>query len=332
MKKDFRNIVIFLISCILCSCTSNPKPKTTSLTEYELFSSAYIAARGYGESEDASCQNALATLSRYFSSQIKVETAQKTIVQESGSQSRLEDITRVLSDTELFAVHYTKPKFNKTAKQYEVISYINRAEALKIYEPKIKEAVKPFLAIYSQAEIQRDLFKKAIFYLQAKSILQNNSALKVLQFLHVLSPDEAENYADVEDKIITLNAKIKEIQKKCTVSVNLTGAMQEQIKTSIEEVLLNLGFPLSNKNTRAAYICKTKLAENKSELQAGVFFTPTLSIDIVSQQNDELVFSYKKSFVRMGASTEVMAKKRMEHNICSEIKMSLPPALKKAGE
>lgn len=332
MKKTFKNIVIFLISCILCSCVSTPKPKTTGLTEDELFSSAYIAARGYGESEEASCQNALAALSRYFSSQIKVETAQKTIVQESVSQSRLEDITRVLSDTELFAVHYTKPKFNKTAKQYEVISYINRDEALKIYEPKIKEAIKPFLAIYSQAEIQRDLFKKTIFYLQAKNIVQNNSALKVLQFLHVLSPDEAENYADVEDKIINLNAKIKEIQTKCTVSVTLTGAMPEQIKTSIEEVLLNLGFPLSNKNTQAAYICKTKLAENKSELQAGVFFTPDLSIDIVSQQTDELVFSYKKSFARMGASTEVTAKKRMEHNICSEIKMSLPPAFKKAGE
>lgn len=78
---------VWLFVCMLCSCASVPAPQQETTFEQELFSPAYIAVRGYGQSGQDAEQNALAALSRYFSSHVTVETAQKTVVKDTASYS-----------------------------------------------------------------------------------------------------------------------------------------------------------------------------------------------------------------------------------------------------
>lgn len=158
-------------------------------------------------------------------------------------------------------------------------------------------------------------------------MLHNNAALKVLHFLQILSPDDAVLYDTVEDQMNTLDAKINETRAQCTVAVHLTGSDAAQVQSTTEEIISQLGFPLVTEALHAAYLCTVSVEEHKTVLPAGVFFTPSIDIRIVSQNGGTTVFSYNKNISRLGASSETMAKKRMEHAITSELKSSLPSSL-----
>ncbi len=98
------HMLLYCAAAVFLSCAAALRGGSvpSALTEQELFSSsAYIAAHGNGKDASSAEQNALAALSRYFSAKISVDTVEQTLVTDGGAQSRLEDITRVLSNTEL---------------------------------------------------------------------------------------------------------------------------------------------------------------------------------------------------------------------------------------
>ena len=147
--KKFAVIFIFLFS--LCF---------PLLAEDILNNRAYIAQLGYGSTKDSAESNALAALSKFFQMNISVQAKEQTILNDSNFETTLSEEVFVQSYTELFAVHYTKPKYDKKQKQYEVIAYIDRKEAWIIYEPKINDCTSQFEQFYSDAISQNDAILK----------------------------------------------------------------------------------------------------------------------------------------------------------------------------
>ena len=99
--KKFAVIFIFLFS--LCF---------PLLAEDILNNPAYIAQLGYGSTKDSAESNALAALSKFFQMNISVQAKEQTILNDSDFETTLSEEVFVQSYTELFAVHYTKSKYD----------------------------------------------------------------------------------------------------------------------------------------------------------------------------------------------------------------------------
>ena len=328
-----------LACCIVAlffSCASAPTVRNSiapeASFEQSLFSSSnYISVRGYGQDAVSAEHNALVGLSRYFSSRISVNTAEKTLVTDHGSKSRLEDMTRILSDTTLFAVRYTKARFNKEQKNYEVIGYINREEAWQIYAPKVRYAADSFSGLYDRGTQQTSDFTRALFLLQAQEAAQSSHLFSVLEFAYALYPESIDMFADVQDSLNTLPIMLKKAQAEHVIAVHCIGDNQSQITAAVREILTDLGFSVTADQQAARYVCTLDFTKNKKELPAGIFFTPSISITVFENQQTPL-FSYSKTLNRIGASTESAAQQRMFHTVITELRNSLPSALKQTAE
>ena len=324
-------IVVLFFSCASAPDVRNSTDSETSFEQTLFSSSAYIAVRGYGQDAVSAEHNALAGVSRYFSSRISVNTAEKTLVTDHGSKSRLEDVTRILSDTTLFAVRYTKARFNKEQKNYQVIGYINREEAWQIYAPKVQQAAEAFSGLYAMGNQQNSDFRHALFLLQAQEAAQSSHLLSVLEFAYALYPESIDMFADVQDSLNSLPSMLKKAQAEHVIAVHCIGDNQSQITAAVQEILADLGFSVTANQEAARYVCALALTENKKELPAGIFFIPSITITIFDNQQTPL-FSYSKTWNRIGASTESAAKQRMFHAVITELQNSLPSALKQTAE
>ena len=330
---------ILLTCCIVVlffSCASAPRVRNSTASEASfeqmLFSSsAYIAVRGYGQDAVSAEHNALAGVSRYFSSRISVNTAEKTLVTDHGSKSRLEDVTRILSDTTLFAVRYTKARFNKEQKNYEVIAYINREEAWQIYAPKVQHAADTFSGLYNRGRQQVSDFMRALFLLQAREVAQSSDLLSMLQFAYALYPESINMFTDIQENLDNLSVMLKNAQAQYSIAIHCINDDKLQIAATVREILTDLGFSVTANQQTACYVCTLDLTENKKELPAGIFFTPSISITIFENQRTPL-FSYSKTLSRIGASMESAAKQRMFHAVITELRNSLPSALKQTAK
>ncbi len=333
MKNYF---LVYCATVLFVSCASSPAPRNNAavdaLTEQELFSSsAYIAARGNGKDASSAEQNALSALSRYFSSKISVNTVEKTLVTDGSSQSRLEDVTQILSNTELFAVRYTKPHLHKEAQVYETVAYINRDEAWKIYAPKVRQAADTFSALYDMGSTQKSPFKQALLLLQAREAALSSDLPKLLAFAYTLHPESADSFSAIEEKLGALPARLADAQAHSLIAIHRAADANSQANATVQAILTDLGFPIAAENESARVVCSVELAEYKTHLPAGIFFTPTITVTITEEEKTTL-FSYSKTFPRIGASTEPPARLRMERTVCEALRQSLPPALKKSVE
>lgn len=328
-----KNPLFYCAAAVFIACASAPHSGSApaALTEQELFSSAaYIAARGNGKDASSAEQNALAALSRYFSSKISVDTVEKTLVTDGGAQSRLEDVTRVLSDTELFAVRYLKPRLNKKAKNYETVAYIEREEAWRIYAPKVRQAADAFSALHEMGSAQKSPFKKALLLQQAREAAAASDLKTLLSFAYALYPESADTFSAMEEKLGALPARLADAKAHSPIAIR-TAPSNSQIGAVVQTTLTDFGFPIAAEKEAVRAVCSVELTEHQADLPKGVFFTPTVAVTITEDGN-ATVFSYSKTFSRIGASTERAAKERMNRTVCAELQQSLPAALKRSAE
>lgn len=292
LKKYFITIIfIFLISPIIAvDYLNNP---------------AYIAQRGFGESEQIAKQNALAEISKFFQMSISVEANEKTKVTDAGSRSELSENIFVNSQTELFAVHYTKAKYNKKQKLYELAAYIDRNEAWQIYEPKLESAVKPFEKLYQYAESQNENILKITGFSKALENANQNELEKKLDFAVILYPDSYDLYETTRNHLSEIEPLVKKICKRTFVNVVCENDFEGRVQKGTEEIFSKIGIGTSK---NAEYEFAVKVLENESKLPAGFFFTPSFTLEIT--KNGNVLFSSSGQLKKIGAKDETIAKQR----------------------
>ncbi len=295
LKKYFITVIfIFLISPIIAvDYLNNP---------------AYIAQRGFGESEQIAKQNALAEISKFFQMSISVEASEKTKVTDvtdAGSQSELSENIFVNSQTELFAVHYTKAKYIKKQKLYELTAFIDRTEAWQIYEQKLESAVKPFEKLYQYAESQNENILKITGFSKALENANQNELEKKLDFAVILYPDSYDLYETARNHLSEIEPLIKKLCKRTFVNVVCEDDFEGRVQKSAEETFSKIGIGTSK---NAEYETVVKVLENESKLPAGFFFTPSFSVEIA--KNGNVLFSSSGQLKKAGAKDETIAKQR----------------------
>ena len=295
----------------------------SAFAEDFLNNSSYIAQTGYGATKESAENAALAAISKFFQMNIEVKAEERTTVTNVGANSTMTEEVFVNSQTELFAVHYTKPRFDKKQKQYEVTAYIDREEAWRIYEPKIEDSVQSFEQFYSNAISQSDNLSKIIGLSRASKEAKRGELIKKLDFALILNPDRAEKYSETRNKISDIEAAIRKLAKNCSVSVKVSSDHEERISKSVKESFSKLG--IKNLTENAEYLCSVEISENVQSLPAGTFFTPSFTIQI--EKMGEVIYSVSRQLKKIGAKNEAVAKQRAFSAVAGEIQKSLQSEL-----
>lgn len=313
-----KRITIFLVSISIFLIAGQ-----SAFAEDFLNNSSYIAQTGYGVTKESAEDAALAAISKFFQMNIEVKAEERTTVTNVGANSTMTEEVFVNSQTELFAVHYTKPKFDKKQKQYEVTAYIDREEAWRIYEPKIEDSVQCFEQFYSNAISQSDNLSKIIGLSRASKEAKQSELIKKLDFAMILNPDRAEKYDGTRNKIADIEVTIRKLAKNCSVSVKISSDYEERVSKSVKEIFSKIGIKTLNEN--AEYLCSVEISENTQSLPAGSFFTPSFTIQI--EKFGEVIYSASKQLKKIGAKNESVAKQRAFSVVAGEIQKSLQSEL-----
>lgn len=271
---------------------------------------AYIAQNGFGETEAAARQNALGGLSKFFQMTISVQTTGKTIMENSVSgttaKKTLSNDVFVHSQTELFAVHYTKARYNKNQKLYEVTAFIDRNEAWNVFRPKVEAKVNGFETFYSNAEFQGDSFLKIIEFTKAQEYARQNEIEKTLDFAAALYPDSVILYENTREHIFALEPLLRKLCRSCSLKIICDADFENCVKNKTADFFSKVGIIISE--NEAEYLCLVKISENKSELPAGTFYKPSLAVEIA--KDGRTLFSASEQLQRTGAKNGRIAQQR----------------------
>ena len=281
---------------------------------------AYIAQNGTGTTAKEAEQNALASLSRFFQMSISVQASEHTSVVDSRSQSTLTEDISVTSETELFAVHYTKAKFDKKQKIYEVTAYIDRDEAWRIYEPRLQEAIRPFEKLYANAESQSDAMAQIVGFSKAAKNASETELSKKCDFATILNPDGAAQYESARNRLSELPARIKRLSSQCTLSVRCETDYENRVNQGARSVFSQLGISVGDAAS-SDYECAIFIEENAQSLAAGTFFAPSFKIEI--KKGEQMIFSGGGQIKKVGAKNESVAKQRAYSALSDAVKRTL---------
>lgn len=266
---------------------------------------AYIAQNGFGETEQIAKQNALGELSKFFQTSINVNAVQKTKVTDFSSQSEISEEVFIKSQTELFAVHYTKAKYNKKQKLYELTAYIDREEAWQIYKQKLESDVQSFENFYSDSENQTEIILKISGLLKAIKIAKENELEKKLDFALFLYPKSDDLYSQTRTHFLDSESLVKKLCRECFIKIECESDQDERIQKTVAETFSKIGIGTKN---NADYICRIYVTENENHLSAGFFFTPGFTLEIL--KNENVIFSSSGQIKRIGAKDESIARQR----------------------
>ena len=329
--KTIVNLVCLLLVTVLAGWASTPRTKSVAdVGAYLDNPAAYIAYRGYGASREAAESSARAQISRYFSMHIHVTTtAERVLVSDGTSSAKITEETFVESQTELFAVHYTAPVFSKERGTYELVAYIDRAEAWGMYEPKLRQRADEYSAWLEQARTETSPFLRALRSYQALSCAQRNSLDAMLQFAAALYPDGAALYEQTRNGLAALPATAAQYAAQCPVLIESESAV---VKDAVAAVLGKARFVVTDDALKAAVRCAVGVTENRQEREAGTFYTPSVSLVFSDALADggKPLFSYEANLERTGARNPQVAQQRAYAKIANHIQDSLLSALEAA--
>ena len=275
-------------------------------SEAYLNSPDFIAQRGFGKSEAEARQNALAALSRFFQMSISVNSAERTTVTDTDSRSMISEEVFVNSKTELFAVHFTKVRFDRKQKVYETTAFIDREEVWNIYWPQLEADTKTFEDFRANAENQKEILLKTTEFSKAGKFAEENELEKRLDFALIVYPESGFLFAKIRNHISELKPLIKRLCGTFSVQVKCENDFENSAAQAAKSSFAKIGI-VTTENA-AEYICRIKISLNRKILPAGYFYTPSVTIEI--SNGDKTILSLSEQLAKTGAKNGQVAERR----------------------
>lgn len=255
----------------------------------------YIAHVGEGKSKEMAQNDAVGKIARYFESNVETSTQSfLSMNQEDSKKARksqaVEVVTKVSSDVKLFAVEYSESYYDKKAKTYYVVGFINRGNVWKQYEPVVKMSRDTFYSYYDKAQEENDPFTKIEYLRDA----WNNSSdfIIKLETARLISSDREARYDGDRKKIANINGDIEKIRKNLTFSINVTGDYQNSVSSELKNQLTKLGYKTADESV-SDYKIAAKLEFTENQDDDLFIVNSVLTIDISGNHRELLNVEYK---------------------------------------
>ena len=266
----------------------------------------FIAQGGFGKSEVEAQQNALSSLSNFFQMTISVNSMEKTTVADAGSYSTIFEEVFVQSKTELFAVHFTKAKFDRKQKIYETIAFIDREEAWKVYKPKLENNINSFEDFYSNAQNQKEVLLQVTGLQKAEKFAKENNLEDNLNFALIIYPESECFYEKTRNHISRIEPLIKQLCGTFTIQIECENDFNNSAVQAAKSTFEKIG--IFTTESGGEYVCCIKIRLNKKNLPAGYFYTPAVTIEVLN--GERIIFSSSEQMAKIGAKNKQVAEQR----------------------
>jgi hypothetical protein len=320
---------------VLASCASTPAvpPEWVTLGVEAVYpQEAYIAVEGHGKSRKDAEEDALAALSRYFLVEVVANASAFTRaihidVIENGrtktTDTDIEVITTqryVQSAEKLFAVKCAKPYYNESEKLYTAVAYINREEAWRIFEPRVRREADGFRALWITAESETATLKSYFDYRAAYNFTRRDEFIHTRSFGEVLYPSKMNSLTrDVSESDARLPAKLNMARSMVNIFISINKDFESNITGTLTKLLSGEGLIITGNKKQAAAICAATVDEGFQRSDAGYFYYPTISV-IITDTRGIALFSYSASPEKQAAMNADAAKRRAYQAVADTLK------------
>lgn len=202
----------------------------------------------------------------------------------------------VNAQTELPALLFTDPYFDKKNGVWQICAYINKNQAAGICAAELDTGL-------SSVNAQLSSFDgKNYSFMQLKRLSSVNTSLlkleKTCTVLTVLDTEKGKTYFSaigaLQNTALQIEAKIK---PHLIFSIKIENDFENIITTAVQEVLENEGFILGQK---ARFIIEGKVTAAESSNAAGFFVKPSISLQVINTKTGMSESSYSKKYGKWG--------------------------------
>lgn len=302
-----KKLFFFLPALVLFSCASTPdtpEPEWVRHKPAVYGEGEYLSMIGKGKTSSQADAEAANNLGTYLKAQIKSTVAAnyhdvKTFVNgKSSSNTTQENIRNIeLSvDTNLPALEYETPWYEKSTKTWYSLAYIKKTAAFEMIKPQIESARMKFYSDYNRAVNESEPFTR-IHYFQ----FSKESAAKFEQELFYASlfsqslVDSA--YNSDRTVISSIDTKIHETQLNTPFFIQIDTDSSNAIMAAVADELSSLNFSVTSKKGDSAYIVSGNVKFNTKQTDYGEDITvynmyPDLTLNLRSQKSGKTLYTY----------------------------------------
>jgi hypothetical protein len=284
----------------------------------------FIAQEGRGQTRKDSETGALAALSLYFITEVNTTAQSSESFSRRNGQSqdsvKLSVDTFVKSNASLFAVRYSAHFYDSEAKEYRVIGFIDRAEAWRIFEPRIKKEIDAFTALWDAAETETEAFSIVSAYRKLREYISRPDFVNTFLFGESLHPENMKTISGrTAENAAVVSAKTNEAVALLNIYIGIDHDFESLISAKLTKLFRAQHFNVSaNKNTANTF-CDVKVEEGFQHREGtGDFYYPKITVTIRSKGGKTL-YSYAASAARQAASTPDVAKRRAYTALVNEL-------------
>lgn len=284
-------ILVFIVNKLFCQV-----PMWVYEKDVVFPTNQYISAIGYGNTQQEAREDALASLSLYFDTTVKVENEFRQSIQSQSNyvyknQSSLKDI-KTSSDTNFYAVEFTEFIYGKDNQQGCICAYINREKSANFYLQQVKNLSEKLSNKFYSLNENDFLVYLALQKTQSdiKDLEKNISFIKLLWNWN---ENEIQKYSSIVKEIRT---KQNNLKKQLLLSINVENDRNNVLYGTIHKVFREKGFTILKENT--SYLINISVSCYESENERGFFVTPDIYLSIEYQ--GEEIYSYSKTYEKIG--------------------------------
>jgi hypothetical protein len=320
--------IVFLPAVILCSllsCAAQPPARpdwaaAPAAVRRVFPDSEYLAQRGRGPAREAAETNAAGELARFISSQITANRGYRITTSGNTESINTQDEAWVQSQMRLFGVRYAEDAYyDKAAREWHTVAWIERDEAWKIYEPGFKRQADALDALFTAAENERDPFKKALRFAAAERFSRSDDFENANLFGQILLPDRMNvEFAPARSQIAALPQKTDDARRGASVFIDCPVDFESLISGAFAARFSDMGFPAAKSRSAAAAVCSVSVDEGMQKRDMGVFYFPSVQAVISGPSGTLLSFSAQGD--RASAVTPDVAKRRAYQSLADAVR------------
>ena len=286
----------------------------------------YVAQRGSGGTAEEAQTQALASLSRYFKTQVNAKLTTSLVTMqhndEVDEESLVQDDVSVQSQVDLFGVETTEPYFSENLNKWYCVAYLEKEYAYSQIESQIEMAQAIFLNFVDRAKSERDGIAKRSAYKLAWE--KGKNFISTLEYGRLLNPDADEMFSEAKSIFFEIPALMSDENSKLTVRLYLSGDYENIISTVVAQSFSDAGFIISEEGV---YIARIYINLNESGSSPLVAF-PSIKLEL-SSQDGSAVFSYRDKVEKKTVSySEDSAKKKSYPLLAKLIENNLTAGLR----
>ena len=285
---------------------AGPEPRWVRFREQEYPDSRFISALGMGKGDEEAKNAAMNGLALYFKSTVSVQQQILTQYNEvvSGTQKKTEKDTamsnqvQIASQAEFLGAHFTSPWYNEQNRNWYVLAYINKQEAVELYQNRISANLTMLETMLTETKEplqQYQAFKRAASI--ARCIEADILGLGELS-------DASTAHRETLEYTRKVMADSRAFRSQLRFSAAIEADPQGRIQRKLLDVLEQNGY-VAVRN-QGDYTITGEIFCDEETFPKAFFIHSGISLQLSNRAGD-LLFSYTKNYERQGARSLNMA-------------------------